>query len=272
MALLVEEIFDYAAAYLNGQNDGIGWNGAWSCNQSGATPYASTEIGNQAPHLDPSLPQAGPSQYYTNLNAGNGANNNEAYFLFKAVGTSTPSYGNRTFNAISNDGKTYWVAFTLAVSTAKYAITWQLTGLTTDAAGTTQATVLNLSASTTRTQVSANGTNLWLPSAVEGSDPYTAPYAIHLIVIKIAMSGVAANPVTVTWYLDPDLSKDSTAWTSATSNNTWYVKTSITNWGYPATGTATSSSDSRGYMDNFRIATTWQEAVGVQSGNFFMMF
>jgi len=251
MSLFVEDLFNYTAAQnMNGQNGGTGWPSAWVSNSEGS-PIAIVESG---------------SQTYTGLVTGS---NNKAIFYAKANdhGGGTGNLGERAFNAIlNNTTNVYWIAFTFATWTAKYAVTWQLNGLTTDSGGANNATVLALSASTTATNVSANGTSLWTGSS---------SYVIHLIMVKLTMSGAAATPVRVDWYLDPDLSTDPAGWTPTTTQTGWYVKTQIDMWKYPTTGTATSSSDSKMLIDNFRIASTSQEATGnplTNPGNFLMMF
>jgi hypothetical protein len=86
---------------------------------------------------------------------------------------------------------------------SKEAATWNLTGLSTDIAGTTDAALF---------QLTANGA----PSAFKfgSSTLFTGDlnHNPHLVVVKIVMSG-DANAETLTAYTDPNLATDPSTWT-----------------------------------------------------------
>jgi len=159
-------------------------------------------------------------------------------------------------NRILNDGSTYWFAFTASCNTNKEDVTLKLNGISAVKDGTDMV-IYKHSLSNTRP-------SLTLSVAYEGSKQQCfigdANYTPHLIMMQIASTGDTNTPVTITTWADPDLSTDPSQWNQKGSYTAYM--SSIKGLRLD-TGRCSSGIDSKNYFDSFRIATTWQEAVGL---------
>lgn len=255
MSLIIYEGFDYATSgsnnALNGQNGGTGWGEAWST--SGA--YFSDILAGSLTYTG--LVTVGN---YTRFgNQGNGTAYERDFRLFNSI--------------IPNDGNVYWFGFSMAAFDSKNAATFQFDlnahfdglGLTTDSAGTTPANILRTGSNASPTDITTQSGGVLFT----GNSGYT----VHMIMIKISMSGVSTNPITLTYYVDPILANDDSTWTPTQTLSTLYSPGGLGGLGWNG---ARASSASNGYVrfDEFRIATTSTEAYGgtipATTGNFFM--
>jgi len=230
-ALLVEESFDgagyTAAALLNGLNGGTGWAGAWTANSDSGLPQ---DI--QAGNLD---------NYPGLVNSGNHVR------LWACGDHNVYSKASRSFaSTIPDAGQTIWLALQLAANDAKEGPSKFY--LRDDDADDYVLRVR--SEADTRVQTSQNQT------LFNGDDAYTP----HLLLVKIEMSGGAGDE-TLTYYLDPDLSADPTGGTVQSAS----LDSGLTafKWDGPRASTGMACDM---YMDEIRLATTWQEAVGAEGG------
>jgi len=229
-ALLIEEAFDgagyTAAAPLNGLNGGTGWAGAWT-----ASSHANFPQDIQAGNLD---------DYSGLVNSGNHAR------LWACGNGSVYSKASRSFaSTIPDAGQTIWLALQLAANDAKEGpSTFYLRDDDADDY------VLRVrSGADTRVQTSQSQT------LFNGDDAYTP----HLLLLKIEMSGGAGDE-TLTYYVDPDLSADPTGGTVQSA----LLDSGLNGfkWDGPRSSTGMACDM---YIDEIRLATTWQEAVGVST-------
>ena len=230
--VLVGESFDYAAgSNLNGLNGGSGWGGPWVVGYNSLFP-ASIETGNPG------------------TMAGLASSGNHLKFWTKGHGNTYQNL-DRTFATLIDDGgQTVWLAMVIGLGNSKNAVTWTLTGLTSDAAGTVPATMF----ATTQDSVPA-------PFKFVGTTLFSgdASYTPHLVLVKIAMSG-DANAETLTGYVDPDLTADPATWTGVTKS--LYANGGLIGFAYRGGRASTTTPNTDFQMDEFRIGTTWQAAVG----------
>ena len=254
MSLLVEELFDYAAGNLDGLSGGTGFTGAWSTDASGSEQPAIVTT-----NLSYSGMSNGSPTHAARMKAWN-----------EGDGASKDHYFTREFNGVPNtvNGAVYWFAWTQASNLAKGGTTFVFNKLTSDIAGANPQVVLGWTSGLVDAKVQSNGQLLYTGSA---------SYVAHNIVMKITMSGVAANPVRVDLYCDVDMTTDPSGWTPKMTSTSWYVPAPITSFTWDTFTHASSGSDDLYYMDNFRIATTSYEAGGntvpaSNTGNFFLLF
>lgn len=229
-ALLVEESFDgagyTAGTALNGLNGGSGWGGAWTANSHANFPQ---DI--QAGNLD---------DYPGLVNSGNHTR------LWACGNGSVYSTASRAFaSTIPDAGQTIWAALQLAANDAKEGPSKFY--LRDD--GADDYVLRVRSEADTRVQSSGNQT------LFNGDDDYTP----HLLLVKIEMSGGAGDE-TLTYYVDPDLSADPVGGTVESAS----LDSGLSGfkWDGPRSSTGMACDM---YMDELRLATTWQEAVGVSS-------
>lgn len=235
-ALLVEESFVYNQnTALNGLNGGTGWGGAWTSNYNtvGDLCYQTMSSGNLADYTG--LANAG--EYAKVLLAGNG---------------NTRGYADRLFQTpITDDGGTYWWAFQVALYDAKNAGEWSLTQ---PGDPHTDNLILN--------EIFATGATLGAPTAFKflGTTLFSgdAAYTPHLVLVRIQMSGDANNE-TLTAYLDPNLGADPATWTGTVGSAAYNSGFDGIRW---ASNRASTATNPKAYIDEIRIATTWQDAVG----------
>lgn len=230
--VLAYEPFDYAASTnLNGLSGGIGWGGPWVVGCNAAFP-ATIQTGS--------------------LGSVTGLVSSGNSLRFWAIGNGSV-YENldRPFDRmIADGGQTNWLAMVIALYDAKNAATWTLTGLKSDAGGTNAANLFDLQGG--------------IPSALKfgtatlfaGSTNYTP----HLVLVKMAMSG-DEGAETFTAYVDPDLSSDPSSWTGAVRSV--YANDGLVGLAYRGGRASSASFDADVYMDEIRIAGSWQAAVGM---------
>lgn len=227
-SLLVEESFNYAATNLVGLNGGTGWSGGWSVES-----HYDTEAGAYAV-LDGSLTN------YPGMAVAGGRGS----FLAGGGGTYYPSAQRNFASAITDDGGAYWLAFQL-----------QAPGYHKDA------TFTLLGAATNSPLVKLKTDVVGMDFQFLGGAYYsTVDTNTHLFLIKIQMSG-DTNAEMARLYYDPDLSADDSTWTPLRSNT--FVITSVS--GLTAFRADSARSGNTGYrtsIDEIRLATTWQAAVG----------
>ncbi len=230
-AVLVEETFDYtAAANLNTLNGGSGWSGAWTVGYNAS--YPATIVTGSLVSVSGLTRSGNHLKFWT---AGNG---------------STYENLDRTFvSSINDNAQTVWMAMVVGLCNAKNAATWTLTGLTTDAAGATPAYLFTTSGAAP-TLFAFGGTTLFTGDA---------NYTPHLMLLKIVMSG-NANTETITAYHNPNLSADPGTWTGV--SRSLYANTGIKGFAYRGGRSSTTTPNVDFHFDEFRLATTWQGAVG----------
>ena len=225
--LVAEESFVYDAdSALDGLNGGTGWAGAWTAVDSSSSFPQQILAGN----LDDYAGLVNSGNHLGLWSAGNGSKYQQAY---RSFGTSYTADG------------TYWLGFQIASNDAK-------TGpskfyLTSDGSGDE---FLRFDSEPDADIKTHSGTVL-----VSGDDNYTP----HLILLKIELSSSADE--SLTYYVDPDLSADPTGGITSTAS----FSSGLTGfkWDGPR---ASASMDCDFYMDELRLATTWQEAVGQGGG------
>jgi len=230
--LLVGESFDGAAytagASLNGLNGGTGWGDAWTASSHANFPQ-DIQSGNLADV--PGL-----------VNSGNHAR------LWACGNGSVYSKASRPFAAtIPDAGQTLWLGLQVAANDAKEGPSRFY--LRDDGAGDSFLRVR--SEANTRVQASQDAT-LFL-----GDDNYTP----HLILVKIEMSGDAGDE-NLTYYLDPDLSAAPTGGTVQSAS--WNNGLTGFKWDGPRASTSMACDM---FLDEMRLATTWQEAVGISESS-----
>lgn len=141
---------------------------------------------------------------------------------------------------IIDDGGTYWIAFQLKSPTYRTAETLTLIGAT--------PALLSLP------------TGSGMSYSFFGSAAYTsADVNAHVFLVKIQMSG-DANPETASLYFDPTLANAPSTWTAQRTASVTLAAGGIT--GFQAYNPRSGSAGYNIQMDEFRIATTWQQAVG----------
>ena len=233
LPLLVGESFEYAAgSNLNGLNGGTGWGGAW------VVGYNS---------LYPATIESGSLAY-----AGMGASGHSMKFWTKGNGTVYENLDRSFETLVADGGQTIWIGVVMALCNSKAAAAWSFTGLTTDAAGASNATLFATAADSVPTPFKFGATTLFT-----GDTNFTP----HLVLMKMAMSG-DANPETLTAYVDPNLAADSATWTGVSKSNL-YANGGLIGFNYRGgrASTATTNEDIR--MDEFRIGSTWMAAAGL---------
>ena len=230
--VLVGESFEYAGgSNLNGLNGGTGWSGAWTVGYNSAFP-ASIEAGSPG------------------TMAGLTSGGNHLKFWTKGNGNTYQNL-DRTFDTLIDDGgQTVWLAMVVGLGNSKNAATWTLTGLTSDAAGTIPATLFATVQDSVPAPFKFGGTTLF-----SGDTSYTP----HLVLVKIVMSG-DATAETLTAYVNPDLTTDPATWTGFSKS--LYANGGLIGFAYRGGRASTATPNTDFQMDEFRIGTTWQAAVG----------
>jgi hypothetical protein len=232
---ICEESFDYNPnTALNGLDGGTGWADAWTANYNtvGALCYQTMSSGNLDDY--PGLVNAG--EHAQVILAGDG---------------NTYGYVHRDLeDPIIDDGQTYWWAFQVALPIwAKNAAKWSLTE---PGDPHTNQGIQNEIFSVTTT---VPGAFKFLGTTLLSGDDACTP---HLVLVKIEMSGDANNE-TLTAYLDPDLSADPSGWTGTVASAAYNSGFDGIRW---SSDRASTASNPVGYIDEVRIATTWEAAVG----------
>ena len=254
MSLIVEELFDYTAQKLRLLNGGTGFSSAWDCSADGT--------GNPAVVAN-NLTVSGVSD-------GSPSNASKLYARNAGYGSSTRTTFTRSHTGIPNtvNGAVYWFAMNIASNTSKGASIFYFDKLTSDIAGANPQVLLMWTSANADAKVACNGTTLYT-----GSTSYVG----HNVVIKITMSGVAANAVRVDVYCDVDMTTDPAGWTPLVTSTSWYVPSDITSLNFDCETNATTGGNDQLYMDNIRWATTSYEAGGEpipanNNSRFFLLF
>lgn len=230
--ILVGESFDYTPnTKLNNLNGGLGWGGPWVVSAHADYP-AQVEAGNLGTH--PALGYAGQ----------------HLKFWSKSNGTVFSNLDRGFAATIEDEGQTLWFAMMVSLNGSKEAATWNLSGLTTDVAGTIDAALFQLTSNSTPTAFKFGGTTLF------SGDANATP---HLVVVKIVMSGDAGSE-TLTAYTDPNLAADPASWTGITRTGI-YANDGLLGISYRG-GRNGSSIESIIRMDEIRIGLAWQAATG----------
>jgi N-acetyl-beta-hexosaminidase/chitodextrinase len=230
--ILMGESFDYTpGTKLNNLNGGLGWGGPWIVNAHADYP-ASVEAGNLGTY--PALGYAGQ----------------HLKFWSKSNGTVFANLDRGFAATIEDEGQTLWFAMMVSLNGSKEAATWNLSGLSTDVAGTADAALFQLTSNSTPTALKFGGITLF------SGDTNSTP---HLVVVKIVMSGDAGSE-TLTAYTDPNLATDPAFWTGITRTGL-YANDGLLGISYRG-GRNSSSIESVIRMDEIRIGLTWQAATG----------
>jgi len=237
-ALIAGESFDgtgyTSGASLSGLNGGTGWAAGWTTVTTPATypiDIISGNLGN-----------------YTGLvNAG-------AHMRTWAEGNGTiRNYADRLFStAITDDGGTYWWAFQIALNDGKNGSHWTLTEPGDLHANNQTANPIFTTTGDDATVDFKFGTTTTLFSG-------DASYTPRLVVVKVQMSGDASNE-TLTAYVNPNLAADPVTWTGTVRSVAYNSGFDGIRWAGNRASSSSFVSDV--YIDEIRVATTWQEAVG----------
>lgn len=223
--VLAEETFDYAAGNLVGLNGGTGWSGAWTVDSRYDTEAGAYSVTDGIFTNIPGLKNAG--RYGSFLAGGTGT-----YYPYAQRLLTTP---------VTDDGGTYWLAFQL------------------------QAPVYHKDASVTLLGTSVPLVKLKTDvicmnfQFLGGTFHSPGDTATHLFVIKIQMSG-DANPESATLYYDPNLNSDPSAWSALRTGTFTLTDGALT--GFRSDSARAGNISYRFNIDEIRLATTWQAAVG----------
>jgi len=157
---------------------------------------------------------------------------------------------------ITCDDRTYWMAFTSACYQNKNDLSLSLTGISNTSDGSTAILYKNSMSYLSRGVIypsvatGVSDTPLWTGDA---------SYTTHLMVYKIeTYKNLGVSQIYS--YVDPNLSQNPSTWQYTDSNS--FIMTTVSSWNFEG-GRNSSLIDSPNYFDNFRIATTWYEAVGL---------
>lgn len=235
LPLWVGESFEYAAgASLGGLNGGLGWGSPWVVGYGSGYP-ASVEPGS--------------------LGSIRGVASSGNHLKFWAKGNSSV-YENldRGFQSvIADEGQTVWFAMVVAAYDAKNTATWSLAGLTADSAGSVAASLFELTGGSAPAHFKFGSFTLFT------GDTNRTP---HIILLKMAMSG-DEGPETVTAYVVSDMSVflDPSVWPCVTRTDL-YANSGLMGFYYRGGRASTSGYAADVYMDEIRLASTWQAVVG----------
>lgn len=238
--LLLEDTFDeVSGTLLRNHTSGIGWSGPWS-------------TGNRQMATQPTCRMG--SLTYSGLSTSPDVHGQHGTFYAASDGIN-PVYAIRPINVlVTNDGSTYWFVFEQNYNITKFAIHWQLMGLTTDAAGTINANLVTIPSGYGGYAGSCTGNGVVLCGGGGVN---------HLMVFKIDTDGNAAHSVTVTWYVDPILANPVNTWTAKTATSSWYLPVRVTAFGTPLEGRVSSANTCALWLDNIRLAHTIYGALGI---------
>ncbi len=232
--LLVEETFAYAVgSQIHGQNGGTGWTSAWN----NSYPHTAGETTNTADTIPvvSGLTEAGNCLYVpetTDKNLG-------------GSGTHRATNLQRSWTTVfDNTPATYWFAITLQSSVIRQQANWYLTGNVTP-------------------MISTPGT--W-------NTPYTPRYYFYgtyidrtanplLFLIKISMSGNSDNEL-LTCFVNPDLTQSPSVWTPQAIITNQNFNGGFSGISFVGSNNGVASSGRGMLVDELRLATTWQAAVG----------
>jgi hexosaminidase len=166
--------------------------------------------------------------------------------LAQSYNSTTPQAG-RTFAAINNSlNRTLWLAFELQATKVKLSQTFTLSGT-----GITGA------------MITITGSNSWIAPIYQffGTTVVTpATTAAQLFVVRIEITG--GGGTTLACYVNPDLAKtpDTPGFMAAATSS--QTITAITGIVFRSNGNSASQPD-KVNLDNIRLASTWQGAVGL---------
>ena len=230
--VLVGEPFEYpAGSNVNNLDGGIGWGGPWAVGYNSSFP-ATIERGNLGEDI------------------GLICSGNHLQFWAQGNGNIYENL-DRTFESlIADGGQTVWYAMSIGLYDAKNVATWTLSGLTIDAAGTTNANLFSLGATIPAIFKFGSAT-------LFTGDTNRTP---HLVLVRITMSG-DEGPEVLTAYHNPVLAADPATWTGVTKSDL-YANGGLIGFSYRGGRASSPSFVSDIHMDEIRLATTWQAAVG----------
>ena len=222
--LLVEEHFDYAEGLsINGRNGGSGWKSAWENNRTGDALIATNMLG---------------------MLSGLTASGNCAK-MYAAGANTTSQYTRRTFasNCVDTAGMAYW--FALKSLTGGYFKSDQTLYLR---QGTTNDIPL--------LAFKSMGAYTAFPT---GAAPVSwTTNGTQLVLFKIEMGGLGVGE-TVSLYTSPDMTQPSSVWIPR-ATATLALEGGFD--GIAIKSAANATSVTLYYIDEIRLALTWQEAVG----------
>lgn len=238
-SLLVEDTFSYTGTSVIGQNGGTGWANAWTVTNAKGAPYNANTLSATSLFDYPGLTERGQHMRW-----------------WTATGSTSsvpPQIISRTFKTPITDTRatTYWMAFEIQESVAKYRASIWLNGYT------------------AKSLLSLYGGNSPIPPSYYIFDDtstnstnriITNSAAKYLFVFRIALSGTTGNNDVVTTYINPNLTKDASLWTAACTR-TIDLSAGFSGLLFKSNGTADTTSFA--HFDEFRLATTWQAAVGL---------
>ena len=236
--LLVEELFDYTTGNLAGKNGGRGWDSAWYVDNTGSSEQARVVAGNLT---------------YSGISNGNPSNAGKMLCNQEGDGTDDHDW-HRLMAGLDNDGRTYWMGFTIASNVSKGNSILYLKKLTTNVAGTTNAILMQWDGGLDDSAVVTCGSD----TLYEGDVAYTP----HDIMFKIETSGDSATPVILTAYCDVNANTDPAGWSPICIDSTLYIPASILGLYWSAETAASSSGADSLYLDNLRVGTSSYEAGG----------
>lgn len=223
--LLAEESFNYATGNLVNLNGGTGWAGAWT-----------TES-----HYDTEAGAYSVSEGVLTNCSGLIATGHYGSFLAGGTGTYYPSAQRLLATPLTDDGKIYWLAFQL--QTPVYHKDSSIT-------------LLGTSVPFVKLKTDVIGMNFQFLGGTFHSPGDTAT---HLFVIKIQMSG-DANPESASLYYDPNVNADPATWSALRTGT--FTMTDGTLTGFRTDSARAGNTGYRFNIDEIRLATTWQAAVG----------
>jgi hypothetical protein len=172
-------------------------------------------------------------------------------FWTKGNGTTYENLDRSFAATIADQGQTVWFALLLGLCNSKNLAAWLLAGLTTDATGTNDANLFETTANGTPSPFRFGSTALFT-----GDTSFTP----HLVLVKLQMSG-NTNAETMTAYCDPNLSTNPDTWTGVVRSNL-YANNGIAGFAYRGGRASTTTPNTQFLMDEIRLATTWQAAIG----------
>jgi chitodextrinase len=224
-AVIMEETFDYAAGNLVGLNGGTGWFGAWTVESHYDNEANCYSVIDGAFASYPGLISEG--HYGSFLSGGGGT-----YYPYAQRLLTTP---------ITDDGGAYWLAFQLqATAYHKYS----------------SFTLLGTSVPLVYLKDDVAGMNFQFLGGSFHAPGDTNP---HLFLIKIQMSG-NANAENASLFYDPNLNADPATWTALRTGTFTMTGGALT--GFRTDSARAGNAGYRTYIDELRLATTWQGAVG----------
>lgn len=245
MSLLVRESFDYTAGVTaaSGTLDGgSGWSGAWGA--ADATSYKFLVDSGEITYTN--YPYTGKQMQMW------AEGNSTTYeYLYRSISGEGPTTG------------VIWLSYVLGVYDSKTAFHMCLRGLITTATGTIGTNDVNLLSSSSDSQptpvTARSGTVLFT-----GTSGRTG----HLIVIRLGGGSGSGGGTssTLTYYKDPDLTADQSTWSADATNSGCHWVTGLHQVFYSGLRAGSTSYESNWWFSEFRMADTWQDAVGASTG------